>query len=167
MRSWVAPGFFVVLATLVPKLVYAQNNLVLSSGTMTLSGVNRYDNVCITGTATLNVAGYDGTSKTDKGNLELIAGSIVVGPNAKIVARGAGYQGALCSDGRGPNATAGGRGGCSVQDSGGGGAHFGRGGRGTVDDPLGTDFPWKMGFPSAFEDDCNIDFNGTTCAVTG
>jgi Putative metal-binding motif len=173
MRSRVLPGLFVVFASLIDKAAFAQpapdptTDLVLSSGTMNLSGVQRFRNVCITGTATLNVTNYNGGAKNGTGNLELIAGSIFIGPNAKIVARGAGYQPALCSDGRGPNGTAGGRGGCSVQDSGGGGAHFGRGGRGTVDDPLGTNFPWKQGFPTAFEDDCNIDFNGTTCAVTG
>ena len=37
---------------------------------------------------------------------------------------GAGYQPRLCDNGRGPNATAGGRGGCAVLDSGGGGASW-------------------------------------------
>ena len=44
-------------------------------------------------------------------------------------------------------ATLGGRGGCSVFDSGGGGAHFGPGGRGTKDNPAS--------FPGGYEEDCS------------
>jgi Putative metal-binding motif len=143
----------------------AQTNLVLSGGSMTLSGVKRYDNVCLTNGATLNVAAYNGSSKLNSGNLELIAGSVYVDASSKIIARGTGYQAALCGDGNGTTSTAGGRGGCSVMDSGGGGAHFGRGGRGTVDDPLSNGAVWEHGFPTAFEDDCNIDFDGTACKV--
>jgi uncharacterized protein (TIGR03382 family) len=176
MRSWVVPGLFVVLATLSHQPVFAQTTDLVIDGTTvvspvggstTLSGVQRFRNVCLINGATLNVTGYDGASKVDKGNLELIAGSIFISANSKIVARGAGYQGSLCSDGPGFNATAGGRGGCSVMDSGGGGAHFGRGGRGTVDNPLATGNVWQNGFDTAFEDDCNIDFMtvGATCAT--
>ncbi|MET0385485.1 MAG: hypothetical protein ABW321_05985, partial [Polyangiales bacterium] len=143
----------------------AQTNLVMSGGTMTLGGRQRYDNVCLTGNATIQVPAFSG-NKTNTGNLELIAGSIYIGPNVKIVARGKGYQPALCSNGGGPNTVAGGRGGCSVMDSGGGGAHFGRGGRGTVDRPDGN-ATWQSGFPTAFEDDCNIGFDAAnkTCRV--
>lgn len=169
MRLWVVPGLFVVLATFIGKPVLAQTtDLVLdgAAAVMSLSGVQRYRNVCLLNGATLNVTGYTGGSKVATGNLELIAGSIYVSATSKIVARGAGYQGSLCSNGPGPTSIAGGRGGCSVQDSGGGGAHFGRGGRGTVDDPLNMARPWQSGFPSAYEDDCNITFNGTTCGLT-
>jgi hypothetical protein len=168
MRSWVVPALFVALTALVPKPVFAQTtDLVLNGGSMSLSGVQRFRNVCLTNGATLNVTGYDGVSKVTKGNLELIAGSIFVSADSKIVARGAGYQGSLCSDGPGPNGTAGGRGGCSVMDSGGGGAHFGKGGRGTVDDPTSNTNVYQHGFPTAFEDDCNIDFLPltATCAI--
>lgn len=44
-------------------------------------------------------------------------------------------------------ASVGGRGGCSVRDSGGGGAHFGGGGRGTKDNP--------GSFPAGYEEDCS------------
>jgi hypothetical protein len=134
---------------------------------MTLSGLHRYDNVCVINGGTINVAPYAGGPKLDTGNLELIAGSIYIDASSKIVARGTGYQAALCSDGSGMTPTGGGRGGCSVMDSGGGGAHFGRGGRGTVDNPTSTATAWQNGFPSAFEDDCNIDFNagGATCVT--
>ena len=44
-------------------------------------------------------------------------------------------------------ASLGGRGGCSVRDSGGGGAHFGGGGRGTKDNPAT--------FPAGYEEDCS------------
>jgi hypothetical protein len=151
---------------LLPSVALAQN-LVVNGGSMTLSGVHRYDNVCVINGGTINVAPYAGGSKASTGNLELIAGSIYVDATSKIAAHGAGYQAALCSDGPGTTPTAGGRGGCSVMDSGGGGAHFGRGGRGTVDNPTSTANSWQNGFPSAFEDDCNIDFNvgGATCVT--
>ncbi len=176
MRSKVVFAILVGVATLAQSQVLAQKappptaNLILDGTTTSLSGIHRYGNVCLINGATLNVTSYDGNTKVGTGNLELIAGSIYVDPTSKIVARGTGYQPALCSDGRGPNDTAGGRGGCSVMDSGGGGAHFGRGGRGTVDDPEtgdGADAIWQSGFPSAFEDDCDIDFipATATCAI--
>src|SRR5262245_12463593 len=146
----------------------AQGNLMMSGGTMTLSGARRYDYVCLTNGATLNVAAYGGGSKTNFGNLELIAGGIYVDSSSKIVARGAGYQPVFCSPGNGPSGTvAGGRGGCDVMDSGGGGAHFGRGGRGTVDAPTGNK-TWQSGFPTAFEDRCNLtyDSSNSRCKVT-
>ena len=49
--------------------------------------------------------------------------------------------------------TAGGRGGCAVWDSGGGGAHFGRGGRGTIDGPTM--------FPRDYEENCDACPGGT------
>ncbi|HKP62255.1 MAG TPA: MopE-related protein [Polyangiales bacterium] len=141
-------------------------DLVLNGGSMTLSGTHVYRNICLTNNATLNVTAYNGSDKLNTGNLELIAGSIYVEAGSKVVARGVGYQPRLCSDGPGPNATAGGRGGCSVMDSAGGGAHFGRGGRGTVDNPTGTGNVWQNNFPTAFEDDCNIDFVSGACAIS-
>ena len=142
-------------------------NLTLDGTSMPLSGIQRYDNVCLINGATLVVDAYDGGDKRGTGNLELIAGSIYIDATSKIIARGKGYQPALCSDGPGRTAIAGGRGGCSVMDSGGGGAHFGRGGRGTVDNPTSTGSDWQHGFPTAFEDDCNIDFDTTnsSCKV--
>ncbi len=49
-----------------------------------------------------------------------------------------------------------GQGGCAVRDSGGGGAHFGRGGRGT------NDIAGTQTFPADFEEDC-----GNTVTYTG
>ncbi|MBA3460307.1 MAG: VWA domain-containing protein [Deltaproteobacteria bacterium] len=50
-----------------------------------------------------------------------------------------------------------GQGGCAVRDSGGGGAHFGRGGRGT------NDISGTQTFPADFEEDCGntVTYNGT------
>ena len=61
--------------------------------------------------------------------------------NKEGLTLGKGYQGRYCDHGAGPDwaTNPGGRGGCAVLDSGGGGAHFGPGGRGTRDDPV--DFP--------------------------
>lgn len=170
-RSWLT--ILVGLVCLAPAVLQAQNNLVLNGGTMTLGGVRRYDNVCLINGAVLTVEAYNASStnltkKRDTGNLELIAGSVYIDSTSKIVARGKGYQPGLCSAGDSPTATGGGRGGCSVMDSGGGGAHFGRGGRGTVDNPLSTSNAWQNGFPTAFEDDCKNDFvpaSGSTAAT--
>jgi len=147
---------------------YAEDLIVSGSSTVvTLAGIRRYDHVCVVNGGTLNVAPYAGNKATG-GNLELIASTIFVDSTSTISARGAGYTTPLCSDGEGPTATAGGRGGCSVMDSGGGGAHFGRGGRGTVDGPTGSE-SWQGGFPSGFEDDCDLDFNSSnlTCEDDG
>jgi MYXO-CTERM domain-containing protein len=72
-----------------------------------------------------------------------------------------------CGDGDGPFDGAGGAGGCSVQDSGGGGAHFGAGGRGTTDCFLfGSSTSCQ--FPQEFEQDCGNTLNaaGTACTST-
>ena len=45
--------------------------------------------------------------------------------SSNVTARGAGYQPVLCGDGPGPYTASGGRGGCALRDSGGGGGHFG------------------------------------------
>jgi hypothetical protein len=151
--------------------VSAQNLIVDGAATnpadrsVTLAGTARYDHVCVINGGTIRVAPFAG-SKLTGGNLELIASSVYVDSTSKIDARGVGYAGRQCYHGSGPNDTAGGRGGCAVADSGGGGAHFGRGGRGTIDAP--------MSFPTHFEDDCDgvqpnaprvaHTFNGTTCS---
>jgi hypothetical protein len=70
-----------------------------------------------------------------EGNLEIIAKKITVKDNTWISATGSGYPGRLCDDGAGPQIfhEPGGRGGCSGDDSAGGGAHFGIGGKGRDD----------------------------------
>jgi MYXO-CTERM domain-containing protein len=120
--------------------------------------LRRYDHVCVINGGVVSVAPYAGVNKAIYGNLELIAGSILVDATSRITARGAGYQTARCSHGTGPDGLAGGRGGCAVMDSGGGGAHMGRGGRGTIDAPLS--------FPTHYEDNCGWTWNGSACSNT-
>ena len=115
----------------------------------------RYDNVCIINGGSVTVDPFTkGSDKHVKGNLELIAGSLLLDATSKITVRGDGYRGQLCDAGDGMTTTEGGRGGCSVRDSGGGGAHFGKGGRGTLDNPTV--------FPRDFEDDCMNHFDTTS-----
>jgi hypothetical protein len=106
--------------------------------------------------STITVTDYDqSANKVDTGNLELRAPIIDIDATSSIVAKGSGYKTPLCGNGAGPTAfpAAGGRGGCSLLDSGGGGAHFGQGGRGTIDDPSvdGTDIDHSH----FYENDCS------------
>ena len=127
-------------------------NLVLTNTTCELSGVHTFGTITLTN-STINVNAFNGTDKINTGNLELRANTITIDATSKIVAKGSGYQTRICGEGAAPSyaPTAGGRGGCSVLDSGGGGAHFGIGGRGTKDIP-GT--PPTQQFPRDFEEDC-------------
>ncbi|MBL8680222.1 MAG: hypothetical protein JNK05_13690 [Myxococcales bacterium] len=128
-------------------------DLILNGGTMTLGGVQRFDRVVLTNGARIVVPPFNGTDRVNTGNLELIAESISIDATSSIVADGAGYQPARCRDGTGPMSApaSGGRGGCGVRDSGGGGAHFGGGGRGTKDCTNGAA---GCVFPRDFEEDC-------------
>ncbi len=151
-------GFVALVGCLLPQRADAQN-LIVNGTTTTLSGIQRFDHICVINGGVINVAPYAGSgSKRDTGNLELIARTIYVSADSRINARGAGYSTTRCSNGRGPNGTAGGRGGCSVRDSGGGGAHFGIAGRGTIDSPTL--------FPRDFEDDCMHAFVSGACDST-
>jgi hypothetical protein len=127
----------------------------LSAATMSTPATpRRYDHVCIINGGRVTVDPYTkGSDKLAKGNLELIASSIYLDQTSSISVRGSGYRGQQCDYGDGMTGTEGGRGGCSVRDSGGGGAHFGRGGRGTIDDPTS--------YPRDFEDDCSNHFDST------
>ena len=120
----------------------------VASRSITLGGTHRYDSIRVIRGGVINVAPFDGTDRVNTGNLVLIAPTIVVDATSQITARGAGYRTVQCGDGRGPAAfpMSGGRGGCAVRDSGGGGAHFGRGGRGTKDGPTS--------FPAGYEENC-------------
>jgi hypothetical protein len=116
--------------------------------------------------STITVTDYDQSgNKVDTGNLELRAPSIDIDATSKIVAKGAGYKTPLCGNGSGPSTfpAAGGRGGCSVKDSGGGGAHFGIGGRGTRDNPSGAN-PETSNF---YENDCSAPANTITPKLGG
>ena len=116
--------------------------------TCQLAGVHTFTSVTLRNGAVVEVVPYAGGSLTATGNLELRAPSITIDATSRIVARGAGYQTRICGDGGGPNPAAGGQGGCAVRDSGGGGAHVGRGGRGT------KDISGTQSFPRDFEEDC-------------
>jgi hypothetical protein len=142
------------LALASPRSAFAQqNNLVINGGTRTFDedDLRAFDHICITGGATVTVLKYDPENDDDDkdvfGNLQLTAGSVYLSANSRINVRGLGYQPRKCGPGDARTDDGGGRGGCAVADSGGGGAHFGRGGRGTIDAPTS--------FPTHYEDDCD------------
>jgi hypothetical protein len=147
----------------VPGEARAQN-LTVDGNTVQMGGVHYYGQVQIINGGVIEVIPYDGSDKVNTGNLQIVADSIYIDAISGITADGAGYQPVFCGDGAGPTALAGGRGGCAVRDSGGGGAHFGRGGRGTIDNP--------PGFPAGYEEDCG-DLNAAqdgcvnTCTQNG
>ncbi len=131
-------------------------DLVVDAITCQLSGVRTFQTVSIRNGGIIEVNRYDGSgNKVSTGNLELRARQITIDATSKITARGSGYQTRICGDGTGPTPTAGGRGGCSLRDSGGGGAHFGGGGRGTRDNPTT--------FPAGYEEACGntVSYNGS------
>lgn len=138
-------------------------DLIMNGGTVTLGGTQTYGTVSLTNGATINVPNFNGSDKNNTGNLVIKANSILIDATSKIVAKGAGYQAGLCTNGPGPAAfpASGGRGGCGVFDSGGGGAHFGQGGRGTKDCPVGG-----CNFPADYEEDCIGALAGNACAST-
>jgi MYXO-CTERM domain-containing protein len=133
----------------------------------TLGGVRTYDYVDIRNGGVVIVPEYDG-NRTTTGQLVLKATgldptssfAIRVDRSSRINAKGSGYQGKLCDNGPGPTAfpLAGGRGGCGVRDSGGGGAFFGRGGRGTKDNP-------NLANNTGWEEDClgTVNATNTNC----
>ncbi len=165
MRTPIVFISLIFLNTLAARPVSAQNHLIVDGTTVQLGGILRYDSVSVINGGRINVIPFDGTDRVNTGNLELIAPSIFVDATSSIVATGAGYQGRLCLDGAGPTAfpQSGGRGGCSVADSGGGGAHFGAGGRGTKDCPGSV-----CVFPRDWEENCGTyPGTGTTCNITG
>jgi len=121
--------------------------------------VDDYDTVRVINGGVLRVTPFDGSDRVNTGNLVIVAETIEVDATSRVDARGAGYFAERCGDGGAPMSfpQAGGAGGCSLRDSGGGGAHFGRGGRGTKDDPVT--------FPDDFEEDCGNTLNaaGSSC----
>jgi MYXO-CTERM domain-containing protein len=132
-------------------------------------GEKTFDKITVRNGGVIEVASFL-TDKTTTGNLVLKSLSTIdVDVTSRITAKGAGYQGELCNNGPGPAGFpfAGGRGGCSVRDSGGGGAHYGRGGKGTKDcftypGPTGVDVTCT--FPNEWEEACGTKvtaMNGT------
>ncbi len=136
-------------------------DLILDHQTVTLGGVQTYGTVSLTNGSKIIVTVFNGTDRVNTGNLVLKANSITIDASSSVIAKGAGYQTPLCSNGSGPAAfpLSGGRGGCAVRDSGGGGAHFGGGGRGTKDCPT-----TGCVFPQYYEEDCIGAVSGGACA---
>jgi len=153
---------------LAPDAASAQPDLTVDGTRLNIGGVNRYRNVRVINGGRIDVLQYDGSDRVNTGNLVIIAESIYVDDTSIITARGDGYQTPRCADGQGPAPENGGQGGCAVRDSGGGGAHFGRGGRGTTDCFL-CGSATSCQFPNEFETDCGNSLNaaGTSCTATG
>lgn len=137
-------------------------------------GTHTFDYVDIRNGGELSVLPFDGVDKQNTGNVVIKATgldptssfSIRVDARSRVTAKGAGYRGLTCDNGEGPNYAplAGGRGGCAVRDSGGGGAHFGRGGRGTKDCQL-YGSPISCEFPQEWEENCGR-LSGGACQET-
>ncbi|HMY22093.1 MAG TPA: hypothetical protein PKA58_37465, partial [Polyangium sp.] len=129
-------------------------------------GEKTFGTVTLTNNARVCVTPYDGVDRANTGNLVLKAGSISIDASSRIIAKGTGYRGIVCDEGEGPVTApfSGGRGGCSVLDSGGGGAHFGQGGRGTKDCFIVAPAT-SCQFPQEWEEDCGTLVNGNSCAV--
>ena len=142
-------------------------DLLVDGTTLTLGGFQRFRTVRVIHGGRIVVPPFDGADREGTGNLVLVADTIEVDASSVITARGAGYQPRRCANGSGPNAGAGGRGGCAVRDSGGGGAHFGGGGRGTKDCFVYGDSR-SCQFPFEFEENCGNSLNaaGTACTDT-
>ncbi|NCQ60565.1 MAG: VWA domain-containing protein, partial [Myxococcales bacterium] len=143
----------------------AAQDLIVDGTTITLGGNHTYVNVRVINGGHIRVPDFDGIDRVNTGNLQLVASSIFVDATSSIDARGSGYHTSRCADGGAPAAApaGAGQGGCAVKDSGGGGAHFGNGGRGTKDCPATTCL-----FPRDFEEDCGNTLNGsgTSCTST-
>ncbi len=141
-------------------------------------GTHTFDYVDIRNRGRLEVVVFNGSDRNGTGNAVIIASgrdpgntfSIRVDQTSRVTAKGKGYQGVDCDNGAGPvfELLAGGRGGCAVRDSGGGGGHFGRGGKGTKDcflyDPVlgyndGADVTCT--FPQEWEEACGYRDGGS------
>jgi len=154
----------VVLVGMLSSVNAVAQDLIVDGTSVTLGGIKTYGKVEVKNGGKILVPVFNGTDKVNTGNLQIHANTILVDATSAILADGKGYQPKMCDHGPGATATAGGRGGCAVLDSGGGGAHFGRGGRGTKDcncvSPTAT-----CQFPVEFEEDCGtLAANGTSCS---
>lgn len=158
-----APIQFLAFGVSLPALLVAYQahaaDLILNNQTLTLGGVQTYGVVHLTNGSRIQVRPFNGSDRINTGNLVLRANSIIVDATSSISARGSGYQATLCGNGPGPTTLSGGRGGCSVRDSAGGGAHFGNGGRGTKDCSAGY-----CVFPRDWEESCDGSPVGTQCS---
>ncbi|MBU1069615.1 hypothetical protein KJ975_08625, partial [Myxococcota bacterium] len=153
--------FVLIVSTLFFTHPAAAQSLVIDNTTITMGGIHHYDSITVINNGRIMVTPFNGTDRVNTGNLQLVAPSIYIDATSSIIGTASGYQPLQCQDGTGPAAypLSGGRGGCSVMDSGGGGAHFGGGGRGTRDCPGGV-----CTFPLHWEEDCG-SFAGTSCTA--
>ena len=159
MRTALSSSLLALLFLAFAGPAAAQNNLVVDGTTVQMGGIHHYDSITVVNGGVIRVTPFDGVNRVNTGNLQLVAASIFVDATSSIIATAAGYQPQLCLNGTGPAAypQSGGRGGCAVRDSGGGG-HFGGGGRGTRDCPGSV-----CVFPRDWEEDCGTYAGGTTC----
>jgi MYXO-CTERM domain-containing protein len=187
-----APALFALSILVCSPGSAAAQDLIMSGGTQTLGGVRTYGTVSLTNGAKIIVPAFDGADKVNTGNLQIRATTITIDATSSIVADGRGYQTKMCDNGTGGGAKvcdltgvpcntdsdctggtltshcttiSGGRGGCAVLDSGGGGAHFGAGGRGTKDcncvSPTNT-----CQFVQEFEESCGwLNTAGNACVA--
>ncbi len=155
------PGGIAVDATCQVNVAPAQNR------GCRYGGVHTFDSITLQNAAFICTPIYNGADPINTGDLVLRSDtSISIDASSRITAKGKGFQGVLCDDGPGPVALSGGRGGCSVLDSGGGGAHFGGGGRGTKDCFLVAPAT-SCQFPQEWEEDCGaLNANKTACIAT-
>lgn len=131
-------------------------------------GTKTFDSITLINGAVLYVTAFDNNqaNKPTMGNLVLRSlGNISIDRTSRITAKGMGWQPAICNNGAGPSAFAGGRGGCAVRDSGGGGAHFGRGGTGTKD-CFAVSPADSCQFPEEWEEACVDPITGVCLSGT-
>ena len=130
-------------------------------------GTQTFDYVDLKNGAVLYVKQFDGVDPRTTGNLLVKTigldptgkFSIRVDRSSRVDAKGDGYRGRECDNGEAPATSplAGGRGGCSTRDSGGGGGHLAAGGRGTKDSPVA--------YPAGWDEACGggLDASGKAC----
>ncbi len=159
MRQLAFSFFVLFLGMCAEASVAVGQALVVDGIEVTVGGAHWYDSVSVIHGGIIRVRPFDnGTDKENLGNLQLVANTIYIDSTSAIIATGAGYQAELCQNGAGPTSDGGGRGGCAVADSGGGGAHYGAGGRGTKDCPMSGCI-----FPGHWEENCGTQGGATSC----
>ena len=84
--------FCVIMVLLAGWLPVAQAaDLIMNGGTVTLGGVQHFGVVSLTNGAKVIAVPYNGSDKTNTGNLEIYADSITIDATSQITAKGAGY----------------------------------------------------------------------------
>ncbi len=171
--AWAAPGENLTINGSLTTNTCPDGGVSINGGRgCRYSGEKTFDDITLTNGAVIEVTAFDNnqSNKATLGNLVLkVSGDINIDASSRITARGRGYVATDCNDGTGPTPAAGGKGGCSVRDSGGGGAHFGRGGKGTKDCFIypggGTNEDVTCTFPHEWEEDCSSRSGMTNSCV--